>query len=86
MPSTEALALHRKRSRWVIKMWKRRHRSEVSHPPLKDHGCDIRGNHVSVVWDSDNNRKAIALEVDWIMKGCKCATGNCGPGRGCMKS
>ena len=24
--------------------------------------------------DSRNNRKAIALEVNWIMKGCKCST------------
>ena len=75
LPSNEALHLHWKRSSWVSDLWAQASKSNVSQPSLVSHGYILDGDRLAVHWDTEENAQSVEIQVDWILKGCKCGTG-----------
>ena len=75
IPSDEALHLHWIRSCWVIHMWAQADTNMTVLQPLEQHGWQLTGDQLSIVWDSEENIRSIRARVSLLTRGCKCVTG-----------
>ena len=80
IPSDDSLLLHRKRTCWVLHMWKQADMNTMILKPMKEYGWGVEDNRLSIIWDSHENVQMIRERVSVLLKGCKCVTG-CTTGR-----
>ena len=77
---TDALYFHWQRACWVINMWGQSDKNRMTLLPLQQFGWRINNEELTIVWDTEENIKAIHDRVDVHLKGSKCTTG-CSTGR-----
>ena len=80
IPSTDALYFHWQRACLVMNMWGQSDKNRMTLLPLQQFGWRIDNEELTIVWDTEENIKAIHDRVDVLLKGCKCTTG-CSTGR-----
>ena len=85
LASNHVLALHWKRSCWVVHMWKQTDHNSMILQPLTQYGWTTKDGQLAIQWDTEDNIKAIRESVTILTKGCKCLSGCSTKRCGCMK-
>ena len=75
IPSNAALYLHWKRTCWISHMWSQADINTMVLKPLTEYGWTLKDGKLTIVWDTEDNMKAVRQRVKVLLQGCKCKTG-----------